>query len=188
MATKFIRCIETWQAKNGRCVKKIVIRPKIQNCTGIFWCTDIQVQESGTLTGYTPHTSEMLRYSPVSPRFHNGVVRGNMTVIIPNTGGVAAGFDCYIYPLQDMDAKSVMLSQGEGSHTAVFVDGVKAGDELALLAGTRRCLKNGINTRKNGFFQYSAAYDSKHHVSLKSGKSARVCFDYRETQNGGYLL
>ena len=46
------------------------------------------------------------------------------------------------------------------------------------------CLKNGIPTGKRGFYQYTAAHDSKHMVTLEKGKSARVYFEYNETREG----
>jgi hypothetical protein len=83
-----------------------------------------------------------------------------------------------------MDAESVSLAQGAGAQTATFIQEVNAGDELALLADTYQCLKNGVDTPKRGFFQYAAAYDSKQQVSLGRGKSARVYFEYKEMMNG----
>ena len=139
------------------------------------------MQDSGVLTGYTPNTAEMLKYSADAPRHFNGVVRGDMTVIIPNTGGTSAGLDCYIYPLQD--ETEVSLSQGAGSHGAAFAETANAGDELILKATTRECLKNGVPTPKTGFYQYTAAHDSKHNVTLGKSKSARIIFEYTETES-----
>jgi hypothetical protein len=61
---------------------------------------------------------------------------------------------------------------------------VSAGDEFALKAVSRECLRNGNPTPKDGFYQYTAAYDSKHHVKLESGKSARVYLEYVEMMEG----
>jgi hypothetical protein len=41
-------------------------------------------------------------------------------------------------------------------------------------------LRNGNLTPKHGFYQYSAAYDSKHQVKLEDRKSARVYFEYTQ--------
>ena len=87
-----------------------------------------------------------------------------------------------------MAAGSIEISQGMGEHKVRFLDSVNAGDELALLASARRCLKNGSPARKEGFYQYSAAWDSKHMVKLEEGKSARVLFEFQEMQEGGDRL
>lgn len=83
-----------------------------------------------------------------------------------------------------MEAGSISLSQGAGSHKATFLAPANADDEFALLASKRQCLKNGAPTPKNGFFQYTAAYDSKHQVKLEDRKSARVYFEYHEMLKG----
>ncbi|MGI6121369.1 MAG: hypothetical protein ACOYH0_03610 [Saccharofermentanales bacterium] len=184
MVANFIRFTETLKTKEEMRVVSITVRPVIADCTGTIWFTDLQAQEGDRLTGYTPHTSTMLRSSPNPPRYHNGVVRTGDTLIIFNLGETSSGLDCYIYPIQDMEAGSVALSQGAGSHKMCFLAAANAGDELALLSSTRECLKNGSPTPKQGFFQYSAAHDSKHQVQLQERKSARVYFEYREMLKG----
>lgn len=51
---------------------------------------------------------------------------------------------------------------------------------MVLLSGTRVCTKNGVMEKKEGFYQYSAAWDSKHKVTLEDGKSARVLFEIQQ--------
>lgn len=184
MAMNFIRFVETINVKEDMRVVSITVRPVIADCTGSIWFTDLQVQEGKRLTGYTPHTSAMFKNSPNPPRYHNGIVRTGETIIIFNLGETSSGLDCYIYPLQDMEAGSISLSQGEGAHKMRFLAGANAGDEMVLRASTRECLKNGMPTPKKGFYQYSAAHDSKHQVRLQERKSARVYFEYREMLKG----
>lgn len=57
-----------------------------------------------------------------------------------------------------------------------FPGALKAEDDLALLASMRVCTKNGVTEKKEGFYQYSAAWDSKHKITLEEGKSARVLY------------
>lgn len=83
-----------------------------------------------------------------------------------------------------MKAGSVSLALGAGSHKAVFTDFANAGDELDLLASSRQCLKNGVATSKDGFFQYSAAGDSKHPVTVEEKKSARLYVEFQEMEDG----
>jgi len=196
MAINFIRFTETVKVKQEKRVVGVTVRPLIADCTGTIFFTDIQLQEGGKLTGYTPHTAIMLKNSPNPARFHNGVVRSGETVIIFNLsgisdgaahidlGGTSSGLDCYIYPIQSMAAGSISLSQGAGSHEAKFLSAASAGDEFALKASARQCLKNGSPTPKHGFYQYTAACDSKHQVNLEERKSARVYFEYGETLKG----
>ena len=189
----FIRFAETLMIKKEMRVVSITVRLMITDCTGTIYFTDMQLQDGDQLTGYTVHTSKMLTKmhengQPVLPRHYNGVVRTAETVVLFNLGKTSAGLDCYIYPMQDMAAGSIELSQGMGAHKVRFLDPVNAGDELALKASTRQCLKNGSPTRKDGFYQYSAAWDSKHMVKLEDRKSARVLFEFQEMQEGGDRL
>jgi hypothetical protein len=57
-----------------------------------------------------------------------------------------------------------------------------------LFASTRECLKNGADTSKDGFFQYSAAGDSKHPITRGGKKSARIYVEFQEMQDGGDAL
>ena len=188
-----LRFAETIQIKGDKHVAGVTVTLKLSGCTGTIYFTDLQFQEGDRLTGYTVHTSKMLAKfrengEPVPPRHYNGVVRTAETVILFNLGKTSAGLDCYIYPMQDMAAGSIELSQGMGAHKVRFLDPVYAGDELALLASSRQCLKNGSPAHKDGFYQYSAAWDSKHTVKLEDRKSARVLFEFQEMQDGGERL
>lgn len=180
----FIRFAEVLKLKEEKRIVSVTTRPLISDCTGEIYYTDIQLQEGDKLTGYTPHTSTMLRDSGNATRYQNAVVRGGATLVLFNTGETSAGLDCYIYPKQAMAAGSIEVSQGLGSHKCNFKSAVNSGDTLALKASTRECLLNGSPTPKDGFYQYTAAYDSKHLVKLESGKSARVYLEYTEMMEG----
>lgn len=189
----FIRFSESIKIKKEMRVAGITVRLLITDCTGTIYFTDLQFQEGDRLTGYTIHTSGMLAKfwengEIVPPRHYNGVVRTAETVVLFNLGKTSAGLDCYIYPMQDMAAGSIELSQGMGAHKARFLDPVNAGDEIAILASSRQCLKNGSPARKDGFYQYTAAWDSKHTVKLEERKSSRVLFEFQEMQDGGERL
>ena len=168
----------------------ITVKPLISDCTGRIYFTDLMVQEGDRLTGYVINTETILQKyredgSIVPPRFYNGVVRSGETVVLFNLGSDTAGLDCYLYPVQDMAAGSISVALGAGAHKAAFPAAVSAGDELALLASSRKCLLNGSPTEKRGFFQYTAAGDSKHPVTLEEHKSARLLFEFQEMQEGG---
>ena len=184
MAINFIRFAETVKVKQEKRIVSVTLRPLIADCTGAIYFTDLQLQEGDRLTGYTSHNTTMLRDSPSPVRFHNGVVRSGETIIIFNLGETSSGLDCYIYPIQNMRPGSISLSQGAGSHKAAFLAAANAGDEFALKASSRECLKNGTVTPKHGFYQYTAACDSKHQVKLEDRKSARVYFEYKEMLEG----
>lgn len=180
----FIRFAEVIKLKEDMRVVSITVRPLISDCTGEVYFTDLQIQEGAKLTGYTPHTTTMLRNSHNAPRYQNGVVRGSATFCLFNTGETSAGLDVYLYPKQPIEAGSIEISQGMGSHKCKLLSAVSAGDELALKATARECLRNGSPSPKDGFYQYTAAYDSKHLVKLESGKSARVYLEYTEMMKG----
>ena len=184
MAVNFIRFTETLKVKEEKRVVSVTVRPLIADCTGVIYFTDLQLQEGDRLTGYTQHTTTMLRDSNNSLRYHNGIVRSGETIIIFNLGETSSGLDCYIYPIQAMTARSIALSQGAGSHHAQFLAAANAGDEFAIKASTRQTLRNKIPTAKHGFYQYTAASDSKHQVTLEDRKSARVYFEYMEMMEG----
>ena len=184
MAINFIRFTETMKVKEEKRVVSVTVRPLIADCTGVICFTDLQLQEGDRLTGYSPHTTTMLRKSANTARYHNGIVRSGETIIIFNLGETSSGLDCYIYPIQAMAAESISLSQGAGSHHAQFISAANAGDEFSLKASTRQSLRNDSPTAKHGFYQYTAASDSKHQVKLEDRKSARVYFEYIEMLKG----
>jgi hypothetical protein len=181
----FIRFAEVVKLKTDKRVVSVTVQPTVTDCTGAVYFTDIQLQEGDKLTGYEQHTSTMLVNSGNAPRYQNGVVRGGETIVLFNTGGTDAGLDLYIYPKQSMAAGSIEVRQGMGSHRCRFTTAASAGDEFALKATTRESLRNGSATPKRGFFQYTAAYDSKHQIKVEDKKSARVFFEYTEMNEIG---
>ena len=190
---EFVRLAEVVNKKKDMRVVSVTVAPTISDCSGRLWITDIQLQEGPNPTGYAPHTETLLeKYREdgeiVPPRFYNGLVRSSATVVIFNLGSTSAGLDVYVYPLEDMKAGSVGVSQGAGGQRVSFPNAIAAGDELALKASTRECLKNGNAAPKEGFFQYSAAWDSKHPVTVEDGKSARLYVEFQEMQDGGELV
>ena len=165
----------------------------VSDCTGRIWFTDLMVQEGDRLTGFVINTETQLQKyredgAIVPPRFYNGIVRSSGTVVIFNLGSTTAGLDIEVEPIQDMETGSIVISQGAGSHKATFLDAASAGDTFSLLASTRECLRNGAATNKDGFYQYSAAGDSKHPITLEKGKSAKLYIKFQEMQDGGEML
>ncbi len=106
-------------------------------------------------------------------------------MILLNLGDTSAGLDIHLYPKEAMAAGTVSLSQGAGGQKVTFPQAMAAEDDVALLANDRICTQNGASINKKGFFQYSAAWDSKHNVTLEDGKSARVLFEIQQMQDGG---
>ncbi len=185
--SNFIRFSEFIKVKEDKRVVSVTICPLIADCTGEVYFTDLQLQE-GRLSGYTPHTTPMLR-NPGNPmKYYNAIVRSGDTLVIHTSGGTSTGLDRYIYPNQAMEAGSIKLSQGDGSHCAIFLSSANAGDEFALLASERKCLRNSSTTAKNGFFQHTAVYDDKHQVRLENRKSACAYFVFKEKMEEEHSL
>lgn len=161
----------------------ITVKPTITNCSGTIWFTDLQLQEGPALTGYTPHTE--VRLAEVDRVWFNGLVRSSATTVLFNLGDTSGGLDIHIYPKADMAAGSVQLAQGVGGQKAVFPNALAAEDEVALLASVRECTRNGVTEPKEGFYQYSAAWDSKHKVVLEDGKSVRILYELQQMTDGG---
>ena len=188
---KFIRFTETIKKKQNKRIVSVTVRPQVSDCEGKVYFTDLMLQEGDRLSGYAHNTEEMLKkyqtgdeYAVTGRRFFNGIVRGNASLIIFNLGKTSAGLDWKVYPNQNMAAKSITFATGEGAHKAVFKTYASAGDELSLLASSRQCLKNGVPAAKDGFFQYCAACDSKHPVTVEDKKSARVYCEFYEMEGG----
>ena len=184
----FERFVEVISKKESKRVVNITVRPIVTNSEGTVWFTDLMLQEGDMLSGYTLHTKGVLKESENDPVWFNGIVRSEETVILLNLGGTSAGLDIHLYPKQDMDGGTVTLAQGVGGQKAAFPNAMSAGDDVALLASTRECTRNGSAETKYGFFQYSAAWDSKHIVSLPQGKSAQLLYSMQEMDDGGELL
>ena len=182
----FIRLAEVINKKQDMRVMSVTVKPTVTNCSGTIWFTDLMLQEGPALTGYVPHTESRLKED--TKVWFNGVVRSKETVIICNVGDTSGGLDVHIYPKSDMAAGSVQLAQGVGGQKVVFPNRLSAEDDLALLASIRECTKNGIQEPKEGFYQYSAAWDSKHKVTLEDGKSAKVLFELQPLSDGGVSI
>ena len=184
----FERFVEVIFKKESKRVVNITVRPIVTDCEGAVRFTDLMLQEGDMLSGYTPHTEICLKESENDPVWFNGIVRSEETVILLNLGGTSAGLDIHLYPKQDMEGGSVTLAQGVGGQKATFPNAMYAGDDVALLASRRECTRNGSAETKYGFFQYSAAWDSKHIVSLPQGKSAQLLYSMQEMDEIGTLL
>ncbi len=187
---RFIRLAEVINKKQDKRVMSVTIKPTIFDCTGTIWFTDIQLQEGPVLNGYVLHTESRLQHLRVdgdikAPVWFNGVVRSEETIILFNLGETSTGLDIHIYPKSTMAAGSVKLCQGVAAQKASFPGVIGKDADLALLASTRECTKDGVSEPKEGFYQYSTAWDSKHKVTLETGKSARVLFSMQEMQEGG---
>lgn len=187
---EFVRLAEVVNKKKDMRVVSVTVVPTIADCSGRIWFTDLQLQEGPGLTEYSPHTETSLRKfrengEIKAPVWFNGVVRSEETVVLFNMGKTSAPLDIHIYPKSDMAAGTVRLAQGVGGQRVSFPDAVEAEDDIALLAESRECTRNGAAFQKAGFYQYSAAWDSKHKVVLESGKTARLLFTMQEMQEGG---
>lgn len=190
---RFVRLAEVINRKQDMRVVSVTVKPTIADCSGTVYVTDLQLQEGPALTGYAPHTEKCLeKYredgAVKAPVWFNGVVRGEETVILFNLGTTSTGLDIHLYPKSPMAAGTVSLCQGVGGQIAVFPNAMNAEDDVALLASTRECTRNGSPEKKEGFYQYSAAWDSKHRVTLTDGKTARLLFSMQEMQDGGEPL
>lgn len=184
----FTRLAEVINKKQTKRVASITVTPTVTDCSGTIWFTDIMLQEGPALTGYAPHTEKCLAVSENAPVWFNGIVRSEETVILLNLGGTSAGLDIHLYPKQALSAGEMQLAQGVGGQRASFPFAVSADDDVALLASTRKCKHNGRTAKKDGFYQYSAAWDSKHRVTLPQGKTAWLLFSMQEMDDGGEKL
>lgn len=182
----FIRLAEVINKKQDMRVVSVTVKPTLTNCSGTIWFTDLMLQEGPALTGYVPHTERRLVEG--DKVWFNGVVRSKETVIICNVGDTSGGLDVHIYPKSDMAAGSVQLAQGVCGQKVTFPNALSAEDDLSLLASVRECTRNGVTEPKEGFYQYSAAWDSKHKVTLEDGKSARVLFELQQMTDGGVSI
>ena len=187
---EFVRLAEVVNKKKDMRIVSVTVVPTIADCSGRIWFTDLQLQEGPVLAGYAPHTETCLqKFREVgeikAPVWFNGVVRSEETVVIFNMGKTSAPLDIHIYPKSYMAAGTVRLAQGVGGQSVSFPGAVEAEDDIALLAESRECTRNSAAFKKDGFYQYSAAWDSKHKVTLEGGKTARLLFTMQEMEEGG---
>lgn len=69
----FIRFSESIKTREDMRVVSVTVRPLISDCTGAIYFTDLQLQEGSRLTGYTPHTTTMLKNGENPSRYFNAV-------------------------------------------------------------------------------------------------------------------
>lgn len=189
--SSFVRLAEVINKHQEKRVVSVTVKPTLTDCSGTLWITDLMLQERMPVTGYTPQTKDgyLAKWSGDAENesfaWYNGIVRSEATVILFNLGSTSAGLDIHLYPKSNLAEGSVSFCQGVGGQQVSFPNALKAEDDLALLASTRECMKNGVPEKKEGFYQYSAAWDSHHNVKLEDGKSARVLFEIQQMQDGG---
>lgn len=184
----FTHLSKTLEKAPGKRVVSITVKLTADNCSGRIWFTDLCLQEGASLSGYHPNTEIFLKKYRENgivkpPVWFNGVVRSEETVVLLNCGTTSAPLDIHIYPTADMGEGSIALCQGVGGQRALFPNAAEKDADLALLAEARSCTKNGVPEKKEGFYQYSAAWDSKHKVTLENKKSARVLFSMQEMED-----
>ncbi|MCM1333778.1 MAG: hypothetical protein NC084_11735 [Bacteroides sp.] len=190
---KFTRFAETLKRKEEKRIVSVTVKLLVSDCKGRFRFTDIMFQEGGNLTGYLPENKIMLEKLKdgeklIAPVFFNGIIRESATIIYPNTGTETAGLDVYLYPQQDIEKGQISVSHRYDAQKAVFMEDVQGSDTLALLSSQRKCLKNGIETAKRGFFQYSASGDNKHEIFLGEGKRANILVELQEMAESGVKI
>ena len=176
---KFYRLSETVNKKSESRVVSVTVKPILKDMSGIVWLTDLMLQEGDRLAGFLPHTETFLEKHSVDgavrePVWYNAIVRGKETLVLFNLGKTAAGLDIKLYPKTDLAEGSVTLAQGVGGQRAQFPGALRSGDELEVDALNRTATKNGQPFTKEGFYQYSAVWDSKHIVDVGEKKSARL--------------
>ena len=188
---KFYRLSETINKKEDKRVVSVTIKPLLTDMSGTVWITDLMLQEGDRVTGFHPHTETMLQKEREGetikePVWYNGIVRGQETLILFNLGKTSTGLDLKLYPKSDMEG--ITISQAAGGQRAYFPDALQKDDELSFSASERSTTKNGQPFQKEGFYSYSAAWDSKHNVELPQGKSARVLFTLQEMETEEAVL
>ena len=187
--SNFSRFSECINKKEDKRVVSVTVVPTLSDCSGSFYITDLQLQEGPQRTGYAPHTEGFLaKYqeddTDKDPVWFNGVIRGEQTVIIPNRGDVSAPLDIHMYPTSDLSEGEIEISHGSGGQRAAFPFAVDKDSDLALLASTRECTLDGEEVTKKGFYSYSAAWDSKHRITIPTGAGAVVLLTIQEMTDG----
>lgn len=185
----FSRFSECVNKKEDKKVVSVTVAPTLSDCSGAFYITDIQLQEGPLRTGYAPHTEGYLAVyeedgEDKDPIWYNGVIRGEQTVVIPNRGDLPGYMDIHLYPTSDMEESDIEIAHGYGGQKASFPYAVPKDSDLALLGSTRECTLDGEEVEKVGFYSYSAAYDTKHRITIPDGAGAVLLFTIQEMTNG----
>ncbi len=183
---EFMRLIKKLERQKDKRIKSITVTPTISGCTGEIHVTDMQLQEGNSPTGYTLETKMLSKKTDggnaVPSIFFNGIIRENAIIIYPNTGTETTGLDCYIYPQHFIQGGNMSISHINGAQKATFTEDVQAGEEIAFLASSRRCMRDRKPLKKEGFYQYSAAGDNRHIINLGEGKRANIIVELQEMQ------
>ena len=170
---EFVRLAEVVNKKKDMRIVSVTVIPTIADCSGRIWFTDLQLQEGPG--GWRDKGSRVVQ--------RRGALRGDGHPLQPGEDICAAGYPHLSevgYGGGDGAARP-----GRGRPEGGVPGGCEAEDDIALLASARECKKNGAPAKKEGFYQYSTAWDSKHKVALESGKTARLLFSMQEMQEGG---
>ena len=87
-----------------------------------------------------------------------------------------------MYPKSDLEAGAVSLCQGVGGQKVSFPNAVPAEADLALLASTRQCTKNGSPEKKEGFYQYRDVYKRQLYflITTAGNDTNSICYEVHQ--------
>lgn len=207
MSNQFIRYTATVEAKGA--VDSINVELVIENTTGDIYATDVMFQDGGVVTGWAPHTEEMLvrprdQSGNIIPKKHyNCVIRGSVHVIIPNTGGMTMtspdnnSVSIYMPPQKPattgLDLTNTAISERKnhltletysGSRKWYYAQWSEPGDVVQMDSATHQVTFNGDPT--NNGAQWAGAFltcpygDNIYSVSQGNTDSGQFIFEIEE--------
>jgi len=145
----YLRYARSAMAMSGGKVKKITVKLKIKDCTGILKVTDLMLQAGKVLTGWTCNTQEMLLRHRIDginvdpPEHYNALLRGQNLIIIPNTGEATTGIDFKITALNPTTG-AINLATHYKTRAFNYPGLLQVGGTLEMKAATHDVLVGGM--------------------------------------------
>lgn len=192
-ASNYLRYSEDVSPNPLKKVKKVTVTFKVQDLEGLVRITDIMLQAGSVMTGYMIKTDEMLKRTRDTngnikpPKFYNGIVRGEATVIVPNNGNATTGLNVDIRPI-NATTGDIKLSTYYNTRSLTINESLASGDILSLKADSHTVLKNGTiltGDKYGGAPVTSPAGGGKYTLTMHGRDSATTLFTVTEVDKSG---
>lgn len=133
---------------DGKKVKKVTVKLKVNDCTGTIKASDFMLQAGRILSGYICNTQEMLLRHRTDgtnidpPQHFNGVLRGQNIIIVPNQGTATTGLDLKVTATRATTG-AINIATYYNTKQFNYSNNLQAGDTLEIDSANHNVLVNG---------------------------------------------
>lgn len=178
--------------KQDKRVVNITVKPTVTDCTGSVWFTDLMLQEGDKVTGFVINSETFLENTmAMMLQTERGFITVSSAPLLPASSSTSAPL------LLVLTTRSIRFRRWlPGVYRLRWVKVLirqLSKQRLLPVMNLTFCFYEGMPEERlcniqGRLFQYSAAGDSKHPITVADKKSARIYVEFQEMQDGGDAL